>query len=128
MHLFIFLLKYLLTYFPFKHILTVEWNEKYALQYEKQNSLTQFKAIMPITHRQYLYCYTKTNIINSEFDCRSIKMFRCKQKLRFQKFTNTKMYSAKFFSDFHPKWSVMITHVTILKYFVQWTKDIGYRK
>ena len=35
MHLFIFLLKYLLTYFPFKHILTDEWNEKYALQYEK---------------------------------------------------------------------------------------------
>ena len=32
------------------------------------------------------YCYTKKNIINSEFDCRSVKMFRCKQKLRFQKF------------------------------------------
>ena len=46
MHLFIFLLKYLLTYFSFKHILTVEWNEKYALQYEKQKSLTQFWAIM----------------------------------------------------------------------------------
>ena len=43
-------------------------------------------AIMPITHIQYLYCYTKKNIINSEIDCRSVKMFRCKQKLRFQKF------------------------------------------
>ena len=66
MRLFIFLLKYLLTYFPFKHILTVEWNEKYALKYKKQKSLTQFWAIVPIIHRQYLYCYTKKNIINSE--------------------------------------------------------------
>ena len=125
MHLFIFFLKYLLTCFPFKHILTVEWNEKYALQSEKQKSLTQFWAIMPITHRQYLYCYTKKNIINSEFDCRSVKNFRCKQKLRF--LLNIKIYSANLFSDLHPKCSVMVTHVTIFQYFVKRTKEIGYR-
>ena len=129
MHVFIFLLKYLLTYFLFKHILTVKWNEKDALQYEKQKSLTQFWAIMPITHRQYLYCYTKKNIINSEFDCRSVKMFRCKQKIRFRKFQLTRKYfQQNFFSDLHPKCCVMVTHVTIFQYFVQRTKDIGYRK
>ena len=41
---------------------------------------------------------------------------------------NTKIYSAKLFSDLHPKCSVMVTHVTIFQYFVQRTKYIGYRK
>ena len=56
------------------------------------------------------------------------KCLDANKNLGFINFNYTKIYSALRFSDMRPKYSVMVTHVTIFEHFVQRTNDIGYKK